>query len=361
MIEEIMIFALGFLVAGILALLVLPLFWRRALRLSRRRVEMQIPLSMAEVVADRDRVRASFAVERCRLEESIDVLVEKNAEAMSRAGRAETETAALRKKLVADEQKMTAAVFRAHELESQLGALGKELHDADALLSARTDDLARWRKEHRSLTEVGEERRALNASLETRLSAVEMRFADALRDLAGAKNAEAQRAEEARLAAERRDLALKQAAALENRRLELESRTADRERRLDETAASLERTRQDLAEARREADEFGRQVSFAEERAKALRNSLERNSEARRTQDKELAERLKATESQVVELKAALEEAREDNASLRRPTGQRRRRGPRSLKGLEVVVAEPTEQRPDSSPRAEDSLLDRPA
>ena len=50
-----MIFALGFLLCGLLALLILPAFWRRAMRLSTRRLEMLMPLSMDEVLAQRRR------------------------------------------------------------------------------------------------------------------------------------------------------------------------------------------------------------------------------------------------------------------------------------------------------------------
>ena len=53
-----MVFALGFLLCGLLTLLFLPAFWRRAVRLSVRRVEMQMPLSMSEIVAERDQLRA---------------------------------------------------------------------------------------------------------------------------------------------------------------------------------------------------------------------------------------------------------------------------------------------------------------
>ena len=38
MIQSIMLFALGFLVAGLLSVLVAPAMWRRAERLTRRRV-----------------------------------------------------------------------------------------------------------------------------------------------------------------------------------------------------------------------------------------------------------------------------------------------------------------------------------
>ncbi|HEY8578608.1 MAG TPA: hypothetical protein VIL72_01885, partial [Beijerinckiaceae bacterium] len=76
MIEQLMIFALGFLSAGLLSLLFLPAFWRRAMRLSRRRLEMQMPLSMDEIVAERDQLRAEFAAERRRLEQAHEALQE---------------------------------------------------------------------------------------------------------------------------------------------------------------------------------------------------------------------------------------------------------------------------------------------
>ena len=46
----------------------------RALRLSRRRLEMQMPLSMDEIVAERDQLRAEFAVDRRRIEQAAEAL-----------------------------------------------------------------------------------------------------------------------------------------------------------------------------------------------------------------------------------------------------------------------------------------------
>ncbi len=74
-----MIFALGFLVAGLVALAFAPAFWRRANRLTRRQLEMQIPLSVQEILAERDQLRAEFAVERCRLEQRTEHLDERHA------------------------------------------------------------------------------------------------------------------------------------------------------------------------------------------------------------------------------------------------------------------------------------------
>jgi hypothetical protein len=69
-----MVFALGFLAASLIALAVGPAFWRRAIRLSTRRLEMQLPLSPEEIVAGRDLLRAEFAVERRRLEQKAEAL-----------------------------------------------------------------------------------------------------------------------------------------------------------------------------------------------------------------------------------------------------------------------------------------------
>jgi DNA repair exonuclease SbcCD ATPase subunit len=70
-IEQSLYFALGFFLATLLALAVLPAFWRRAYRLTRREIEATLPLSPREIAAERDQLRAKFAVERYQLEQQI--------------------------------------------------------------------------------------------------------------------------------------------------------------------------------------------------------------------------------------------------------------------------------------------------
>lgn len=72
MIEAIMYCAIGFLAATLLALLTLPAVWRRAVRLTRKRIEGAIPVSIAEVQADKDEQRALFAVGIRRLEMEVE-------------------------------------------------------------------------------------------------------------------------------------------------------------------------------------------------------------------------------------------------------------------------------------------------
>jgi chromosome segregation ATPase len=82
-----MYFALGFLVAGLLTLLFLPAFWRRAMRLSMRRLQMLAPMSMEEVIAERDLLRAEFAVRERRMEQEMEAVKTSKAHDLAAIGR----------------------------------------------------------------------------------------------------------------------------------------------------------------------------------------------------------------------------------------------------------------------------------
>jgi chromosome segregation ATPase len=66
--ENLLYTALGALVATLIALLLAPAIWRRAVALTRTRLEQAMPLTLAELQAEKDQLRASHAVEVRRLE-----------------------------------------------------------------------------------------------------------------------------------------------------------------------------------------------------------------------------------------------------------------------------------------------------
>src|ERR1700743_1852686 len=74
MIEPIMYAAIGFLVSMLCGLMIVPLVHSRAVRLTTRRLEAATPLSMAEIQADKDQLRAEFAMSARRLEMSVEQL-----------------------------------------------------------------------------------------------------------------------------------------------------------------------------------------------------------------------------------------------------------------------------------------------
>ena len=68
MVEQIVAFTLGFCICGLIGLAFLPLVSGRARRLTLLRIEERLPMTFEEIEADRDLLRARFAVEKCALE-----------------------------------------------------------------------------------------------------------------------------------------------------------------------------------------------------------------------------------------------------------------------------------------------------
>src|ERR671937_2821648 len=107
MIESIMYIGIGFLIAGLLVIGVIPLVHARAVRLTMRRLEALTPLSMAEIQADKDQLRAEFAMSTRRLEMSVDQLKTKTTTQLAELGK-KTDTI---NRLKVDLGEKTAAIF----------------------------------------------------------------------------------------------------------------------------------------------------------------------------------------------------------------------------------------------------------
>ena len=67
-----MFFAGGFLIASLIGLAMAPLIHGRAARLTERDIAANSPFSMTEIKADRDQLRADFAVSTRRLEQQFE-------------------------------------------------------------------------------------------------------------------------------------------------------------------------------------------------------------------------------------------------------------------------------------------------
>lgn len=67
-----MLVALGFLIAGFFGLLLGSALWSRAVRLTTKRIKASMPISESEIRADRDRLRAEFAVRVHKLETALE-------------------------------------------------------------------------------------------------------------------------------------------------------------------------------------------------------------------------------------------------------------------------------------------------
>jgi hypothetical protein len=137
MIEAIMYFGIGFLVATLLGLLFIPLLHNRAVRLTMKRPGASTPLSMVEIRADRDHLRAEFAISTRRLEMTIEELKAKTPAQLAELGKKTNAIKQLKKELA--ENKLTSVALEARDkkLRDQLRATEKDLRlKSSALLEA---------------------------------------------------------------------------------------------------------------------------------------------------------------------------------------------------------------------------------
>lgn len=77
-VETVMFFGLGFLLAALLMLAFMPAVHERAVRLTRRKYA-PVPLEQKEMQAEKDRLRADFAMSTRKLEHDIDQMQRKTA------------------------------------------------------------------------------------------------------------------------------------------------------------------------------------------------------------------------------------------------------------------------------------------
>jgi chromosome segregation ATPase len=96
LVENIMYFALGLLVAGLLGLIVMPAVWQRAVRLTKKRIEAATPITMAEFRADKDQLRAEFALSTRRLEMNVEALRRRLADQLRDINRRKTEVGSMK-------------------------------------------------------------------------------------------------------------------------------------------------------------------------------------------------------------------------------------------------------------------------
>ena len=190
MIEPIMYFGIGFLVAALVGLVVIPLVHGRAVRLTMRRLEAATPLSMAEIQADKDQLRAEFAMSTRRLEMSVEQLKNRTTSQLAELGK--KGDAINRLKIELGEK--TAAIFaleaRDKALRDQLRATEDEIaaktsamHDAQRAFSDKQADLAKMVSELDDKQTFTEAQKVEIIALKTQVEALKERLNAASNDV----------------------------------------------------------------------------------------------------------------------------------------------------------------------------------
>jgi chromosome segregation ATPase len=326
MIEPIMYLAIGFLVSMLFGLMIVPLVHNRAVRLTTRRLEAATPLSMAEIQADKDQLRAEFAMSARRLEMSVDQLKNKTTSQLAELGK--KSDAINRMKIELGEKNATIFGLEAREkaVKEQLRATEEEftaktemLRGAEKALVDKPAELAKINHELSDRSMVADSRQVELVAVRTQIEELKNRVGDAEKEFA---------ATQTRLAQERTDSenATRELTDARGRVENLSQRVTDLDRqliiqvkeaemlgnRVNDLEARLATQGKLLAEREFENNQLKQANEGAERAAKELRVEIAALSQGGHAP---IVEKLRAEKAAVEE---QLRVAREERAKLQR-------------------------------------------
>ena len=287
MTETILYFALGALTTILLVLMMAPAVWRRAIAITRERIEASVPLTLSEIQADRDQLRAEFAMSTRRLEMSLEALRTKASEQLIEVNRKRDELARLAEEhaekisVIADTERRVAELeAELSERQSTLENTHEKLETAQAELEASAHRLEQYETALRSAAADVDSHKLELVDRETRLTSAtdtvraERERLKAARDEAGEATAKARRME-ADLAKERA-----RSTRLDSAVERLQASLADKETQLERRTADLQRLRSNMspdeanAALQKRADELeAENVRLEGELAESLRRT----------------------------------------------------------------------------------------
>ena len=232
MIEPIMYLAIGFLVSMLFGLMIVPLVHNRAVRLTTRRMEAATPLSMAEIQADKDQLRAEFAMSARRLEMNVDQLKNKTTSQLAELGK--KSDAINRMKIELGEKNATIFSLEAREkavkeqlrtTEEEFAAKTEALRTAETVLKDKQSELARLSTELSDRSMTAESREVELVAVRTQIVDLKSRVGDAEQEFATTHaRLEQQRGES--------DMATRELAEARSRVENLSQRVTDLDRQL---------------------------------------------------------------------------------------------------------------------------------
>ena len=132
--ESLLTFALGFLIASLIALILAAPLWRRAEKVTRKRLEASLPISLEDVAAEKDKLRADFALSTRKLELNLEKLRKKAQGQMTSVQQRNI-------KLIELETELKAETETKSDKETEIRVLSEKLAAAEAELKRRTDQM----------------------------------------------------------------------------------------------------------------------------------------------------------------------------------------------------------------------------
>ena len=349
MIEPIMYFGLGFLAAALIGLIIVPFVHGRAVRLTVRRLEAATPLSMAEIQADKDQLRAEFAMSTRRLEMSVEQLKNKSTGQLADLGKKNDVINRLKMELGEKAATIFALEARDRGIKDQLRATEDELavktgalRETERTLAEKESELTKYTAQFTETSATSDSQRIEIVSLKTQVENLKDQVAGLgkevketsdryAREKEAGEKATKELAEErgnvanlgTRLGGLERQLATqtteaeimgRRIADMEMRLTEQSRVLADRERERDQLRVDLESARRIEADLRQELGTIDRRHGTATEALRAEKQMAESQLERAREDRSKLQRELSAMKR---EAEATWASERVENALLR--------------------------------------------
>jgi chromosome segregation ATPase len=329
MIEPIMFFGLGFLAASLVGLIIVPFVHGRAVRLTVRRLEAATPLSMAEIQADKDQLRAEFAMSTRRLEMSVDQLKNKSTGQLAELGKKNDVINRLKIELGEKAATIFALEARDRGIKDQLRATEDELEVKTNTLRETerklADKEAEYAKASSELTEqsaTSDSRRVEIVALKTQVDNLKDQVSDLGREVKDTSDRYAREKDASEKAtkelAEERGTVQNLGTRIGQLERQLATQTNEAEimgRRIADMEMRLTDQSRVLADRERERDQLRTDVDAARRIEADLRQELG-------TIERRNASATEALRAEKTMAESQLERAREDRAKLQREITQ---------------------------------------
>src|SRR5215207_2962555 len=177
-VETIMLVALGFAVAALIALFLGRFAWVFALRLGKKRMQRAAPSTIAELQADRDRLRAEYAMLSRKLELRMNDLKIKLAEQMAEVSRNRNRIDHLITEVRSRDTQLTQRDAEVQSVRMQLTPLETELSARTATVQNLKEQLRGRDEEIQKLSQTLEKLRAEISERNRQVAAMKKNIAD---------------------------------------------------------------------------------------------------------------------------------------------------------------------------------------
>jgi len=291
---------------------------------------MLLPLSMDEVIAERDLLRAEFAAERRRLQQKMDAQAAIHADELAELGRRATEIVHLKSELTtlkADHAQLVAshdaAVRDLAETSGERGALLVEIHDATGLHQAIRAKFDALFGAHDELTALSEEQRARIVTMETKIEGLKARI-EGLEFEVDTYMRRARHEEERAIGlGEERDMLLKEIRSIEQlmagtqERFETERAHATAlQEKLDEQRADVDAALVGQRDAQKAMEAAERARDMAQAKSREATHKLEQQADSARAAEQAAADQMESLRAEIAALKGALAASRDARGSV---------------------------------------------